>query len=59
MESYNHDLNEFYGAYTQFIHTAKKCIFNLSDPFLQSLTDIPAITLNPKADIKNKSFSLQ
>lgn len=58
MESYNHDLNEFYGAYTQFIHTAKKCIFNLSDPFLQSLTDIPAITLNPKADIKNISFSL-
>ncbi|WP_300744147.1 Mur ligase domain-containing protein, partial [uncultured Helicobacter sp.] len=24
MESYNHDLNEFYGAYRQFIHTAKK-----------------------------------
>ena len=59
MESYNHDLNEFYGAYTQFIRSAQKCVFNLSDPFLQSLTDIPALTLNPKEDIFDINFELK
>ncbi|WP_300449906.1 UDP-N-acetylmuramate--L-alanine ligase [uncultured Helicobacter sp.] len=58
MESYNHDLNEFYGAYRQFIHTAKKRIFNLSDPFLQSLKTIQAITLNPQSDITNIRFEI-
>lgn len=58
MESYNHDLNEFYGAYSQFIHKAKKCILNFDDPFLKNFTDIEAIALEPKKDIKNIRFAL-
>lgn len=58
MESYNHDLKEFYGAYTDFIHKAQKCVINLSDPFLKSLTHLNAISLDPQKDIKNVEFKL-
>lgn len=58
MESYNHDLKEFYGAYYEFICKAKKRILNLSDPYLQSLTDIESITLCPDKDIKDIRFNL-
>ena len=58
MESYNHNLDEFYGAYKDFILKAKKRVLNTSDAFLHSLADIEAIRLNPKTDIKNIHFDL-
>lgn len=51
MESYNHNLDDFYGAYHTFIDKAKKRVLNLSDPFLRSIKDLDSITLDPAKDI--------
>lgn len=58
MESYNHNLTEFYGAYDEFINKAKKRVFNLSDPYLKNLKNIESIALEPNTDIKNIQFYL-
>lgn len=58
MESYNHNLEDFYGAYRSFINQAKKRVINLSDPFLQSIKDIDSIPLDPAKDITNMHFML-
>ncbi len=62
MESYHHNLEEFYQAYEQFLNSAKKACINLSDPFLARLhakNPHQFITLDPKNDIRNVDFFLK
>lgn len=58
MESYNHNLEEFYGAYLSFMTKAQKRVINVSDPYLSSLTSLPAVRLDPARDIANLHFTL-
>lgn len=58
METYNHNLEEFYAAYKQFLSSAKKSCINIDDPFLKDL-DMECIRLDPKKDIKNISYFLK
>ncbi|MFV0480370.1 MAG: UDP-N-acetylmuramate--L-alanine ligase [Campylobacteraceae bacterium] len=53
MEHYNYDLNRFYGAYTNFLISAKIRVINAEDDFLGTLTKLEAIRLYPSRDIKN------
>lgn len=59
MESYNHNLEEFYGAYEEFLTKAKKRVINMDDPFLQTLHSLEAIRLYPKQDISEIEFFLE
>ncbi|MDR2790497.1 MAG: UDP-N-acetylmuramate--L-alanine ligase [Campylobacteraceae bacterium] len=56
MEHYNHDLNRFYGAYTNFLLSAKIRVINAEDDFLSTLTKLEAIRLYPSRDIKNLHY---
>lgn len=58
MESYNHDLENFYAAYREFLDTATKRCINIDDPFLHSL-DLEAKKLSPSSEIKNISYILK
>lgn len=58
MESYNHNLEEFYTAYYDFMSKAQKRIINVSDPYLRSVDSLSCIRLNPNTDISNISFRL-
>lgn len=58
MESYNHDLENFYAAYREFLHSATTRCINIDDPFLHSL-DIQAKKLAPSSEIKNISYTLK
>lgn len=58
MESYNHNLEDFYGAYHSFMKQAKKRVINLSDPFLRNVKDLDSIRLDPAKDITNMHFAL-
>lgn len=62
MESYGHDLNNFYQAYEQFLLSAKQACINLADPFLNTIhKKYPQrfLTLDPKTDLKNVKFFLK
>jgi UDP-N-acetylmuramate--alanine ligase len=56
MEHYNHDLNRFYGAYTNFLLSAKIRVINAEDDFLSTLTKLHAIRLYPSRDIKDLRY---
>lgn len=58
MESYNHNLDEFYSCYKKFLLKAKKRVINMDDPFLSTL-EIEAIRLYPKEDIQNIEYFLK
>ena len=58
MEAYNHNLEDFYGAYREFLKLAKKRCVNDDDEFLRDL-DLDCIRLNPKKDIKNISYFIK
>ena len=58
MESYNHNLDEFYSCYKEFLLKAKKRVINMDDPFLPTLK-IEAIRLYPKEDIQNIEYFLK
>ncbi|WP_305862991.1 UDP-N-acetylmuramate--L-alanine ligase [Helicobacter cholecystus] len=58
MENYNHNLDEFYGCYRDFLFKAKKRVINMDDPFLSKL-DIEAIRLYPRRDITNINYFLR
>lgn len=58
MESYNHNLDEFYSCYKEFLLKAKKRVINMDDPFLSTL-EIEAIRLYPKDDIQNIEYFLK
>ena len=58
MESYNHNLDEFYSCYKEFLLKAKKRVINMDDPFLSTL-EIEAIRLYPKEDIQNIEYFLK
>ncbi|RDU68810.1 UDP-N-acetylmuramate--L-alanine ligase [Helicobacter cholecystus] len=58
MENYNHNLDEFYGCYKDFLFKAKKRVINMDDPFLSKL-DIEAIRLYPQRDITNINYFLR
>ena len=53
MEHYGYDLNRFYGAYTNFLISAKIRVINAEDDFLKTLTKLDAIRLYPSKDITN------
>lgn len=53
MEHYDYDLNRFYGAYTNFLLSAKIRVINAEDDFLGTLTKLDAIRLYPSKDITN------
>lgn len=56
MEYYGHDLNRFYGAYTNFLLSAKIRVINAEDDFLSTLTKLEAIRLFPSRDIKDLRY---
>lgn len=58
MESYNHNLDEFYSCYKEFLLKAKKRVINMDDPFLSTL-EIEAIRLYPKEDIQNIEYFIK
>lgn len=57
METYEHNLELFYGAYREFLLLAKKRVINAEDSFLGSL-DIPCVKLYPSKDISDVSYIL-
>ncbi|MDR2635507.1 MAG: UDP-N-acetylmuramate--L-alanine ligase [Campylobacteraceae bacterium] len=59
MEHYNHDLNRFYGAYTNFLLSAKIRVINAEDDFLSTLTKLEAIRLFPSRDIKDLRYVIK
>jgi UDP-N-acetylmuramate--alanine ligase len=59
MEYYNYDLNRFYGAYTNFLLSAKICVINAEDEFLGTLTKLEAIRLYPSKDIKDLKYIMK
>lgn len=59
MEHYNYDLNRFYGAYTNFLISAKIRVINAEDDFLKTLTKLDAIRLYPSKDIKSLKTTLK
>lgn len=58
METYNHDIKEFYKAYEDFLKLAKIRVINTDDKFLGNL-NLDSIKLNPKTDIKNIKYILK
>lgn len=58
METYNHSLEEFYGAYGQFLGLATKRVINVQDSYLQSI-NLPATRLNPQRDICDIEYVLE
>lgn len=58
MESYNHNLDEFYSCYKEFLLKAKKRVINMDEPFLSTL-EIEAIRLYPKEDIQNIEYFIK
>ena len=58
MESYNHNLDEFYSCYKEFLLKAKKRVINMDDPFLAKL-EIEAIHLYPQKDITDLCYFLR
>lgn len=58
MESYNHNLDEFYSCYKEFLLKAQKRVINMDDPFLGTL-EIDAVRLYPQKDITNISYFLK
>ncbi|MDR1008594.1 MAG: UDP-N-acetylmuramate--L-alanine ligase [Campylobacteraceae bacterium] len=59
MEHYGHDLNRFYGAYTNFLLSAKIRVINAEDDFLSTLTKLEAIRLFPSRDIKELRYIIK
>lgn len=59
MEYYNYDLNRFYGAYTNFLLSAKIRVINAEDEFLGTLTKLEAIRLYPSKDIKDLKYIMK
>jgi UDP-N-acetylmuramate--alanine ligase len=59
MEYYNYDLNRFYGAYTNFLISAKFRVINAEDEFLGTLTKLEAIRLYPTKDIKDLKYIIK
>jgi UDP-N-acetylmuramate--alanine ligase len=59
MEHYNYDLNRFYGAYTNFLLSAKIRVINAEDEFLGTLTKLEAIRLYPSKDIKDLRYAVK
>lgn len=58
MESYGHNLDEFYACYEEFLKKATKRVINMDDPFLSTLA-LDAIRLYPKEDIQNITYFLK
>lgn len=58
MESYDHNLEEFYSCYKEFLLKAKKRVINMDDPFLSTL-ELDAIRLYPQKDIQNIEYFLK
>lgn len=61
METYGHDLAQFYGAYESFLRLAKICIINAEDPFLAGLQDLgnDCLRFYPSKDVKNIQFLVE
>ncbi|MDD6056066.1 MAG: UDP-N-acetylmuramate--L-alanine ligase [Helicobacteraceae bacterium] len=61
METYGHNLDEFYGAYEKFLRLCKICIINAEDDFLGSLGDLGNICVRfyPSKDLKSVDFMLE
>lgn len=51
MEFYEYDYERFYGAYRQFLQSAKIRVINAEDEFLSTLEDLEATRLYPSVDI--------
>ncbi|HIV48319.1 MAG TPA: UDP-N-acetylmuramate--L-alanine ligase [Candidatus Helicobacter avicola] len=58
METYNHNLEEFYGAYEQFLRLAAKRVINVQDSYLQNV-NLKATKLNPQCDICDIEYILE
>ncbi|PAF48378.1 UDP-N-acetylmuramate--L-alanine ligase [Helicobacter sp. 12S02634-8] len=58
MESYGHNLENFYGAYREFLHMASRRCINIEDPFLGTFEQ-ESCRLSPSKDISNISFYLK
>jgi UDP-N-acetylmuramate--alanine ligase len=59
MEYYGYDLNRFYGAYTNFLISAKIRVINAEDEFLGTLTKLDAIRLYPSKDITDVKYAIK
>lgn len=57
METYNHDLEEFYDAYEQFLSLATKRVINVQDSYLQSV-NLKVTRLDPQRDICDITYIL-
>lgn len=57
METYNHNLEEFYSAYDAFLQLAKKRVINIQDTYLQNV-NLQATKLNPKHDICDITYMI-
>lgn len=57
METYNHNLKEFYGAYEQFLGLATKRVINVQDSYLRNV-NLQAIKLHPQDDICDIEYVL-
>ncbi|MBT0879905.1 MULTISPECIES: UDP-N-acetylmuramate--L-alanine ligase [unclassified Campylobacter] len=58
LEHYNHDLNAFYKAYTDFLKQSKIRVINAEDEFLATI-DLDCERLVPSEDIKNLEFEVK
>ena len=61
LETYNHDLEQFYHAYESFLSLAKICIINAEDPFLSTLKDLNNLCVRfyPSKDLQNVSYIIE
>ncbi|MGX3097475.1 UDP-N-acetylmuramate--L-alanine ligase [Helicobacter sp. 23-1046] len=58
METYHYNLDEFYGAYNDFLQMAKVCVINAEDSFLSKCC-LPCVKLYPSKDISHIEYFLQ
>lgn len=61
METYNHDLSQFYGAYESFLRLAKICVINAEDSFLGALQDLGNLCVRfyPSKDLQNIRYIVE
>ena len=61
METYNHDLEQFYHAYESFLRLAKICVINAEDSFLGTLQDLDNLCVRfyPSKDLRNIRYVVE
>ena len=61
METYEHNLEQFYQAYENFMRLAKICIINAEDSYLSTIQDLGNLCVRfyPSRDLRNVRFVLE